>query len=101
VQFTAEKAIDILFLQEPYTIQNKSVCIPNKYKIFAPSEVRHRAAILVTNTLLIQQLSDKDTVVLEVIIDNAKIISVSMYLDISQKIDDDLTKIEDIIQNAK
>ena len=72
--------------------------------MFAPGEVRHRAAIVVTNTLidtLLIQLSDMDTVVLEVIIDNSKIILVSMYLDISKQIDNDLTKIEAIIQHAK
>ena len=104
VQYTSENALDILFLQEPYTIQNKIVGIPNKYKIFAPGKVRHRAAIVVTNTLidtlLIQQLSDRDTVVVEVIINNAKIILASMYLDIRQQVDNDLMKIEAIIQHA-
>jgi uncharacterized membrane protein (UPF0127 family) len=60
VQYTSENAIDILFLQEPYTIRNKIVAIPNKYKIFSPGEDKPRAAIEVTNnlinTLLIQQL---------------------------------------------
>ena len=103
--FTSENAIGYLFLQEPYTIRNKIVGIPNKYKFFAPVEVRHRAAIVVTNaliaTLLIQQLSNMNTVVLEVIIHNGKIILVNMYLYINQQIDDDLTKIEAIIQHAK
>jgi hypothetical protein len=40
-------------------------------------------------------------VVLEVIIDNVKIILASMYLDISQQREIDLLKIEAIIQNAK
>jgi hypothetical protein len=86
-------------------MRNKVVAIPNKYKCFAPGEDRPRVAIVVTNnlidTLLIQQLSDRDTVVLEVIIDNAKILLASMYLDISQQMDNELTKIEAIIQHAK
>lgn len=105
VRLISENAIDMLFLQEPYTILNKIVGIPNKYKIFASGGGRSRAAIVVTNnqidTLLIKQLSDADTVVLEVITDNVKIILVSMYLDISRHIDDDLIKIEAIIHHAK
>jgi len=93
------------FFKNHTQYKTKFVGIPNKYKIFAPGEVRHWAAIVVTNTLidtlLILQLSDMDTVVLEVIIDNTKIILVSMYLDISQQIDEDLTKIEAIIQHVK
>jgi len=53
-------------------------------------EGRNQTAIVVTNnqvdTLLIKQLSDKDTVVLEVIIDNVKIILASMYYDFSLQI---------------
>jgi hypothetical protein len=40
-------------------------------------------------------------VVLEVIIDNVKIILASVYLDIRQQIETDLLKIEAIIQHAK
>ena len=51
--------------------------LSKKYKIFASAEGRIRAAIVVTNnrvdTILIKRLSDEDTVVLEVIIDNKKL----------------------------
>ena len=78
VKIIAEDGTDILCLQEPYIIQNKIDGIPKKYKIFASREGRNWAAIVVTNnqidTILIKQLSDVDTVVLEVIFDNVKII---------------------------
>jgi hypothetical protein len=105
MKIIAEDGTDIQCIQEPYTIQNKIVGMPKKYKIFASGEGRNRAAIVVTNNqvdiLLIKQLSDVDTVVLEVIIENAKIILASIYLDIRQQIDIDLTKMEAIIQHAK
>jgi hypothetical protein len=105
MKIIAEDGTDILCIQEPYTIQNKTVGMPKKYKIFASGGGRNRAAIVVTNnqvdTLLLKQLSDVDTVVLEVTIENAKIILASMYLDIRQQIDIDLTKMEAIIQHAK
>ena len=39
--------------------------------------------------MLIKQLSDSDTVVLEVTLDNARIFLASMYLDLNQQIDDE------------
>ena len=96
VKFTRDNGIDILALQEPYTIHNKIVDIPKKYKLFAPGVGRSRAAILVTNnqigTLLIKQLSDEDTILLEVLYDNVNIIYASMYLDITEQIENDLMK---------
>jgi len=57
-----------------------------KFKIFTSGERRNQAAIVVTNTqvdaILMKQLSDADTVVLEIIIDTLKIILVIMYFDI-------------------
>ena len=51
--------------------------------------------------MLIKQLSDSDTIVLEVTLDNAKIVYVSMYLDINQHLHDNIINIEAIIQHAK
>jgi exonuclease III len=105
VKITEEEGADILCIQEPYTFQNKVVGIPKKYKIFTFGQGRNRAAIVVNNnqvdTLLIKQLSEEDTVVLEVIIDHVKIVLASTYLDIRQQIETDLLKIEAIIQHAK
>ena len=76
-----------------------------KDKIFTHRVSRPRAAIEVTNnqiyTLLIKQLSDSDTVVLEVTMDNVKIVLAGMYLDINQHLGDNLLKIDAIIQHAK
>jgi hypothetical protein len=105
VKIIEEDGTDILCIQEPYTIQNKVVGVPKKYKTFTSGEGTNWAAIVVTNkqvdTLLIKQLSDEDIDVLEVVIDNVKIILASMYFNISQQIGIDLLKIEAIIQHAK
>ena len=53
------------------------------------------------DSILIRQLSDEDTEVLEVINNKAKIIIASTYFDINRQIEDDLNKIEAIIQHAK
>ena len=63
------------------------------------------AAIVVNNnqgdTILINQLSYEDAVVLEATTDNSTIIIASMYLDIIQPIDIDMLKIDATIAHAK
>ena len=60
---------------------------------------------MVTNdqihSLLLRQLSDEETVVLEVVSDKPKTIIASMYFDINRQIVDALNKIETIIHHAK
>jgi len=72
-----------------------------KNYIFASGGGRNCAATVVTNnqvdTLLIKQLSDKDTVVVEIIIGNVKTILSTMYFDIKWEIEIDLVKIEENI----
>jgi hypothetical protein len=93
-----EDGTDVLCIKEPYVIHNKIAGIQRKHKIYASGEGRHRAAIVVTNNqieyLLLRQLADEDTVVLEVVNDKAKTIIASMYFDINQQIEGDLNKIE-------
>jgi len=97
IKIIDEDGIDVLCIQEPYVIHNKIVSIPRNHKIYASGEGRHRAAIVVTNnqidSLLLRQLSDEDTVVLEVVSDKAKTIIASMYFDTNQQIEGDLNKI--------
>jgi exonuclease III len=103
-KITEDENIDILCIQEPYEIRNKIVGLSRRLKIFTAGEGKHRAAILVNNklldTILLKQLSDEDAVVIELILDNKKAIIASMYSDITQNIDIDLRKIEEIIQHA-
>jgi hypothetical protein len=99
-----EEGTNIQSIQEPYTIRNKIVSLPKTYKILASGEGRKRAAIVVNNnqvdTLLINQLSDEDAVVLEAKIDNTRFIIVSMYLYINRSIGIDMQKIEATLAHA-
>ena len=76
-----------------------------KDKIYTHGASRPRAAIVVTNNqidiFLLKHLSDSDTVVLEVTLDNGKIALISMYLDINQHLHDNMINIEAIIQHAE
>jgi hypothetical protein len=49
MQITKGEITDIICIQEPYIIQNKMVGIPNKFRTYALSESRSRAAIVITN----------------------------------------------------
>jgi hypothetical protein len=88
--------IDIIFIQEPYTIQAKVIVIPTNYTTFMAGGTRPRAAVVVTNkgidTTMIRQQSDKDAVTVEVIKGNTKIIAASMYFDSEIQIENDLEK---------
>jgi len=98
-----EDGIDVLCIQEPCPYITK-LLVSQENKIYASGEGRHRAAIVVTNnqidSLLLRQLSDEDTVVLEVS-DKDKTIIASMYFDINRQIEGDLNQIEAIIHHAK
>jgi len=72
---------------------------------YATREGRHRTAIVVTNneidSLLLRQLSDEDTVVLEVLSDKAKTIVASMYFDIKNKLKTTCTKLKQLYNTRK
>jgi hypothetical protein len=96
MKIVAEEEIDIIFIQEPCTIKDKVIGIPTKYTTFTAGVGRPRAAIVVTNkeidTTMICQLSDTDTVTVEVIKDSTKIIAISMYYEKEIQIESDLEK---------
>jgi len=96
---------DIICIQEPYAIGNKIVGLPQYYKVFASGEGRKTAAIVINNrqidTLLINQRSDKDAVVLETKVDNTRIIIASSYFDINRPLDTDMQKIDATLAHAK
>ena len=102
MKLTQQDLTDILLVQEPYLIQNKLVGIKRSYRTYTPNEDKSRAAIIIANdnidALLIKQLCDRDTMVIEVRHKNLRIIVVSMYLDIKEEIDNNIAKIEEIIQ---
>jgi exonuclease III len=93
MEITKEDKTDIICIQEPHTFQSKATGILKKYKTFTSGERRRRAVVVATNnqidTVLIQQLWDADTVVVEIIKNSLKIM-VSMYFDTENPIEHDL-----------
>jgi hypothetical protein len=100
-----EDETDIIFIQEPCTIQSKGVGISTKYKTFTLGGGRCTAAVVVTNShkdaMLIQQVSDEYTVAVEIIKGSIKLVAVSMYFDRENQIQEDLGKMESIMHHTK
>jgi SAM-dependent MidA family methyltransferase len=80
----------LLFIQEPYELQNRLLGIDKKYRIFTAGDGKHTAAIIITNNridaILITKFSDEDTVFLEIIHENQKCFAASMYFDLEDPI---------------
>jgi hypothetical protein len=60
---------EITFIQEPYLYRNKPKGITNGYRTYTHGEGKSRAALIINDTidaLLIIQLSDSDTALLEI-----------------------------------
>ena len=99
-----EESTDIICIQEPYIINNRVVGIPKKYRTYTITEERSRAAIVVTNNhidvLLLRQFLDADGVVVEITAGGEKLILASMYFDIGRHIEEDLLKIDAVLQHA-
>jgi len=85
-KITDTEETDIIFAQEPYVYQNRSVGIGKKYRIFTAGTGKHRNAIIIRNdnidAILISKISDENTVVLELIYNNLEFYAVSIYFDI-------------------
>ena len=97
--------IDIVFIQEPYLIHNRVAGISRNYKIYTYGNNKIRAAIIIVNrnidALLINQLSDDDTVAVELIYNGFRFFAASMYLDITEDIKLDLVKLDKILTFTK
>jgi hypothetical protein len=65
--------------------QGRAVGIDTQYKTYTAGEARSRAAVIVTNrkvdATIITQLSDEDTITLEITCGDTTIILASMYFD--------------------
>jgi hypothetical protein len=105
MKYIADNNVNIICIQEPYTLQCRVVGVPKLYNTLTAVKAISRAAIIVTNNridaMLITQLSDTDTVAVEITRGDLKIIIASMYFDRGNPLGPDLAKIEAILQHAK
>ena len=83
-QLIDQHNIDVIYIQEPYTINNMLAGLPRSHKVYTLRDGRKRTAIVINNdqldATLITQLSE-DCVAVEVCSEAVKFYSVSMYFD--------------------
>ena len=95
---------DVIFIQEPYLNKKKSG-LTNSYSSYTSLEDNNRAAIVITNkdidAVLITQLSDPDTVLIELKYNNTRFFIVSTYFDITTEIDKELDKLDQLLEFIK
>ena len=104
LKITQEEGIDIVCIQEPYTVGNKLAVLRKSLAVYTLGAGRKRAAIVINNkqidTMKITQLSNEDKVVLETKFGNAALLIASMYFDINRPINLDLQKMQAILMHA-
>ena len=105
IQLISAHNIDLIFIQEPYVINNQLAGIPKKLKTFTHGNGMRRSAIIVNNcdidAIMINQLSDADCVVVEVRLQEFGFFVVSKYFDITGDMDADTRKLDAIIKYTK
>ena len=82
MQLIEEANIYLTYIQEPYTINNKIVGIPKRFRTYTCGNGRNRAAVVANNKeldiILLNQMSDKDCVVVEMRTNKIKFFATSM-----------------------
>ena len=93
-QLISQHNVDITYIKEPYTINNKLVGLPRAYKVYTSGCGRKRTAIVTNNdrldATLITKLSNEDCVV-EMRSGADTFLSISMYFDIHRDIEEDIS----------
>jgi hypothetical protein len=89
MELIEKEGIDVAFIQEQYTNHNRVAGITKRYRTFTTFTGRFRSATVVTNyqidALLIRDVTDKDAVVVELILGDLKFYTANMYLDITKE----------------
>ena len=105
MQLINQHNVDITYIQEPYTINNKLVGRLRSHKVYMSEDGRKRTAIVINNDqlnfTLISQLSNEDCVAVEVRLGAVKFYSVSMYFDSRRDIEKDIRKLEKVMDYIK
>jgi hypothetical protein len=105
MKLVEKEKIDIIFIQEPYLIKHKITGISRSFRSYHSPEDNNRAAIVITNkeidAVLITQISNSDIALLEIEYKDNKAFIVSAYFDINTKIEDELNRLEKILEFTK
>jgi len=104
-QLINQHNIDITYVQEPYTINNKLAGLPRSHKVYTSGDGRKRTAIVINNDQLdvplITKLSNEDCDAVKVRSEAVKFYSVSMYFNSRRDIDEDIRQLEKVMDYTK
>jgi exonuclease III len=104
MKYTADNKVDIICIQEPYMRHGRAAGIDMQYKTFTAGEARSRTVVIITNRKVhatsITQLSEEDTITLQITSGDTTIILARMYFDRHKPLEHDLTKVDAILQHA-
>jgi hypothetical protein len=104
-QLINQHNVDITYVQEPYTINNKLAGLPRSHKVYMFGDRRKRTAIVINDDqldiTLITQLSNEDCVAVEVCSEAVKFYSVSMYFDSHRDIEKYIRQLEKLMDYTK
>jgi hypothetical protein len=104
MELIEKEGIDVAFIQEPCTVHKRVVGTTKRHRAFTSSVGRYRSSTVVTDNridaLLIEETTDKDMVMVKLMLDKLKFHTANMYLDITEKLDKDIKLINDILQLA-
>jgi len=105
VQMMSENQIDLAFVQEPYSIRNNLAGIPKLLRTYLSGNGRKQSTLLVNNkeidVVLIAQFSDEHCTVAEISYRNTKFYGISLYFDITEDIETNIRKTEQILNYSK
>ena len=104
VQLINQQNVDMTFIQEPYTINNKLAGLPKSYKVYKSGDGRKGTALIIkvvrVDVTLIIELSNEDCVV-EVRSEAVRIYSVNMFFDTRKGIEEVIRQLEELMDYTK
>ena len=104
-QLVNQHYVDITYVQEPYTINNKMAGLPRSHKVYTSGDGRKKTAIVINNDQLdatpITQLSNEDRVAVEAHSEAVKFFGVSKYFDSRRDIEEDIRWLEKLRNYTK
>ena len=96
---------DIALIQEPYIYQSRTAGITQGYRTYTYGAGKRRAAIIISKNkigaLLLTQLSDNDTVLLEIRKGTTTFYAASIYMDFKDSIENSIKTIQKILEFTK
>jgi len=105
MQIIATDNTDTALIQEPYTYQSRATGITQGYRTYTYGDEKRRAAIIIPNNkvdaLLLTQLSDNDTVLLEIRKGTTTFYAASVYMGFKDPIENSIKTIQKILAFTK